>query len=122
MNILATTLAEATPFSATMKSLNLSSNKCFGQRSRDNDGGAPWVHDVDMDQTGWRAICQAFKGTTIETLVLSDIGAGPVALPTLADAISDMAALSEVNLSGAHINESDIVALRSAAPNISFSH
>jgi hypothetical protein len=83
---------------ATMKSLNLSSNKCFGQRSRDNDGKAPWVHDVDKDQTGWRAICQAFKGTTIETLVFSDIGAGPVALPTLADAISDMAAMNSRTL------------------------
>jgi hypothetical protein len=31
-----------------------------------------------------------------------------------------IAALSEVNLRGAKVQESDVVALRSAAPNVSF--
>jgi hypothetical protein len=90
---------------------NLSSNKCFGtfnDRSLNElMTGQPvatfndprYSHDVDKDQAGWRAICVAFKGTAIETLVISDIGAGPVALSTLADAISDMGAIRAVNLS-----------------------
>jgi hypothetical protein len=77
---------------AAIRMVNLSANKCFGATNYGKE------HDVDKDQTGWRAICQAFKGKTIETLVLSDIGAGPVAVSTLADAISDMASIRELNV------------------------
>ena len=76
LTLLSAMLAPGTLFSAAMKSLNLSANKLFGQRSRDNDDRPPYVHDVDKDQTGWRAICQAFKGTSIETLVIVDVGGG----------------------------------------------
>jgi hypothetical protein len=123
MKILAADI-KFTPFSAVIRGVNLSTNKCFG--SKNSHPGQPRneiIHDTDKDQTGWDAICGAFKGTAIETLVLSDIGAGPVALSTLADAISDMAALSTVNLcDNANISVADIEAVKIAAPNVSIEH
>jgi Ran GTPase-activating protein (RanGAP) involved in mRNA processing and transport len=92
------TLAKFIPDIAAIREMNLSMNKCFG--SKDTNPGTTTnevVHDTDKDQTGWHAICKALKGTAIETLVLSDIGAGPVALSTLADAITDMAAIISLN-------------------------
>jgi hypothetical protein len=114
---LANIFTSDTSFSATIRRVNLSANKCFGEKNYGRE------HGVDNDQTGWRAICEAFKGTAIETLVLSDIGAGPVAVSTLADAISYMAALSTVNLcDNANISVADIEAVKIAAPNVSIEH
>jgi hypothetical protein len=93
------TLAELMPGMAAVRLLNVSFNNCFGTQNKASYDPTQ-VHDVDKDQTGWRKICEALKGTAIETLVFSDIGAGPVALSTLAEAISDMAAVNELLLSG----------------------
>ena len=59
------------------------------------DEKCPWigeVHDIDKDQTGWNALCEALEGnTTVQTLALSDIGIGPLGLTTFSKTISDMA-------------------------------
>jgi hypothetical protein len=119
LQFLSTVFTSFPEFTAAMNSLNLSNNNCF-RRSQDNDGRAPWIDD----QTGWIAICKTLKGNnTIETLVLCEIGARPVALSTLANAISDMAALSTVNLrDNKFIEIADIEAMKIAAPNVLIEH
>ena len=74
-------------------------NKCFGSKREMVQRHMTDVHDVDKDQTGWTAFCEALKDTSIQTLVISDIGIGPVGLTTLAKFIPDSTAISEVNLS-----------------------
>jgi hypothetical protein len=102
-------------FTAAIKLLNIASNKCFGSKDeKDADYNTIAVHDVDKGQTGWRAICEALKGTTIETLVLSDIGAGPIALSTLADAINDMAAIRLFDVSKNRFGDEGIQVLSTA--------
>jgi hypothetical protein len=91
------TLADAMSGMGAIKLLNIASNNCFGTQDKGRYDSTK-VRAVDKDQTGWRAICEALKGTTIETLVFSDIGAGPVALSTLADAMSDIGAVNEILL------------------------
>jgi serine/threonine protein kinase len=100
LHLLSTLLASFPNFNIAIKHVNLSSNKCFGPVAIYSRTAVPLaVQNQDNDQTGWHAICQAFKGTAIETLVIYDIGAGPVALSTLADAMSEMATLNSVNVS-----------------------
>ena len=76
-------------------------NKCFGSKKKVRSYGLPEiVHDTDKDQSGWTAFCEAIKDSkSIQTLVLSDIGIGPVGLTTLAKFIPDIPAVTEVNLS-----------------------
>ena len=87
---------------AGLSEVNLSTNKCFGDtEGYAENGRLIRVHDVDKNQTGWTAFCEAFKGNkSIQTLVLSDIGIGPVGLTTLASGISAMAGMTEVRLDG----------------------
>ena len=99
---------------AGIPEVNLSANKCFGA---DNEYG---FQLIDRDQSGWNAFCKALRGTIIKTLVISDIGLGPVGLSTLATVMFDMTALSEIFLDeGNMIKESDIEKLRANFPNVS---
>jgi Ran GTPase-activating protein (RanGAP) involved in mRNA processing and transport len=124
MNILANTLAEGTPFSAALSQVNFSNNFFLGGRpanSREeyNKYGNNLPPDLYLDE--FRALLQGMQHCNIEKLQLVNVGMGPKGVSTLAEYITDMAALSEVNLHGAKVEESDIVALRSAVPNVSFS-
>ena len=76
------------------------------------------IHGIDKDQTGWTAFCEALEGNkTVQTLVLSDIGIGPVGLTTISKTISDMAVLSAVNLSmNKCFNTDSVKALADAIP------
>jgi hypothetical protein len=115
MKILAADI-EFTPFSAAIRLLNISGNKCFGNYCgyHATPGRSEYTED------GWTTICDALKCTQIETLDISDIGLTSSGLTTFSNAMSAIATLSEVNLSGATIEEGDLAALRSAAPNVSF--
>ena len=82
--------------------VNLSQNKCFGSKGNGCSRGSDYykeLHDTDKDQTGCTAFCEVLPSTKFQTLVLSDIGIGPVGLTTLAKFIPDSPALTEVNLS-----------------------
>ena len=96
-----TSLAKVMPDMAALSAIDLSSNKCFGDKEgRDQYGNKIRVHDNDKNQTGWTTFFEALEGNkTVQTLVLSDIGIGPVGLTTISKTISDMAGLKEVNLS-----------------------
>ena len=60
---------------------------------------APAVDRVVSGQV-WDDFCEALKGTgSVQTLVLSDIGVGPVGLTIFASVMSDIPALAEVILS-----------------------
>jgi hypothetical protein len=79
---------------AAVKRVVISDNKIFGQKSRDNDGRPPYVHDVDGDMTGWNALCDALPGSGVEELVAVDIGMGPKGVASLARATSASAAMT----------------------------
>jgi hypothetical protein len=111
LTLFAAVLAPDTSFSAAIKSINMHSNTCFGLR-KSRDGTRE--HDMDEDQTGWRAFCEALKGTTIEILGVANIGAGPVALSTLADAITAMAAITSLNVIKNLIGDDGLAALMTA--------
>ena len=86
--------------SAALSEVNISTNKCFGSKLK-SEGSIVKIHDIDKDQIGWTALCEALEGnTTVQTLVLSDIGIGLVGLTTFSKTIAAMAALSEVRLDG----------------------
>jgi hypothetical protein len=93
--------------------------KMYTKYNRDvsKDGSALGVGKA----AGVMALCEGLKSSLVSKLNLSGCGIESTGLSRLADAISDMAALSEVNLQGAKVEESDIVALRSAATNVSLS-
>ena len=91
MKILAADISMS-PFTAGIIEVNLSTNKCFGSRGQ--------FHDIDKDQAGWTAFCEAIKDkNSIQTLVLADIGIGPVGLTTFSKTISDVAGLLHIDLS-----------------------
>jgi hypothetical protein len=89
-------------FNAGLTMVNLSTNKCFG--ARDDPGyvrGNNCLHDTDKDQTGWTTFCEAIQSSkSIQTLVLTDIGIGPVGLTTFSKTISDMAGMTDIRLDG----------------------
>eukprot|EP01050_Picozoa_sp_SAG11_P012927 SAG11_NODE_1472_length_4841_cov_2.468157_5_plen_516_part_01 len=71
------------PFSALLSEVNLSTNKCFGSKDKryddkTQDDDKTQVHDVDKDQTGFGAICDALSGCSkLNSINFSDIGMGP---------------------------------------------
>ena len=111
-----TTLAKLTLDSAALSEVNLSMNRCFGDREGyDEDGDEIRVHDIDKDQTGWTAFCEAIKDSkSIQTLVLSDIGIGPVGLTTLAKFIPGSTAMTAVNVMKNPISDDGLGKLMSA--------
>ena len=115
-----TTLASVITDMPALSKVNLSTNKCFGSKDQFSRGDN-CLHDIDKDQTGWTAFCEALPSTKIEKLVLSDIGMGPVGLTTLAKFIPDSPTLSKVNLGGnAAITVADIEALHQLHSNVKF--
>eukprot|EP01047_Picozoa_sp_COSAG01_P045450 COSAG01_NODE_4186_length_5260_cov_5.388684_3_plen_1312_part_00 len=82
--------------SAALKKVVISHNKLFGQKSRDNDGRPPYVHDVDGDQSGWTALCDSLPGSPVEEFIAVDVGMGPKGVTSLAKAISAGAVLAHL--------------------------
>ena len=100
VSFLATLFTSFRLFTPALSEVNLSMNKCFGDKEGyDESYNNIRVHDVDKDQTGWTAFCEAIKHNKLmKTLILSDIGIGPVGLTTLAKFIPDSTALTAVNV------------------------
>jgi hypothetical protein len=100
---------------AVLAHLDCSQNDAItGKRSRDNDGAAPWIYGEQLD--GWIAMCSSLSNSSITSLNFSACGLKPKSLTPLADAIKLMAALAQVDIRGAHVEETDLEALRAAAP------
>ena len=97
----------------------ISGNKCFGVKQvynvrtgRDDLD----VHDIDSDQNGWIALCEAMKDSSIQKLGFADIGMGPVGMKTLAKTIPTIPGLIEVVLSdNPSLVEADLDLLKQAA-------
>jgi hypothetical protein len=83
------------PFSATIRLLNISANKCFGTKF----GRHATPGESEYTEEGWTAICDAIKGTQIETLVLSDIGLNPAGLTIFSNAMPAIASLNMITVS-----------------------
>ena len=84
-----------------LSEVNVSQNKCFGSKGNGKATYSPEykvIHDIDKDQSGWTAFCEALPGTKIEKLILSDIGIGPLGLTTLAKFTPDSPALNTITL------------------------
>ena len=62
---------------AEMTVLDLSLNKCFGEHSL---GG----HTVDLNQSGWEAVCSVISESPLQHLDISEIGLGNNGLRCLA--------------------------------------
>jgi hypothetical protein len=105
-------------FMAAVKRVNLSDNKLCLTKNED------YVYDSDEsdyegmsdyerrniysdaeeefieDMGGWSSLCDVLPSTQIEEVIVANIGMGVTGVTPLAKAISSMAALSSVNLSG----------------------
>jgi hypothetical protein len=105
----------ATSLSAVVKKIALSNNFLFGSK-RDE-----WrmIHDVDADQSGWSALCDALPGSPVEDLDVADVGMGVKGITSLAKAMSAGAALDEVNVSKNPIGVDGATALSNAIPQSS---
>ena len=121
LKFLATLFTSFPSFNALLSEVNLSANKCFGSKPDPRSPRRPHIHDIDKDQSGWIAFCEALPSTKVQTLVLSDTGLGSVGLTTFASMINDMAGLSEVDLeNNTAIEVAELEALRKSHPNIKF--
>ena len=58
------------------------------------------THNIDKDQSGWAALCDAIKGSGIQKLGFADIGLGPIGMKTLAETIPTIPGVVEVVISG----------------------
>eukprot|EP01047_Picozoa_sp_COSAG01_P023359 COSAG01_NODE_1411_length_10408_cov_6.595402_3_plen_1024_part_00 len=83
---LATFVKSVTWETAAVKKIALSNNFLFG--SKQIRGRS--IHDVDADQSGWSALCDALPGSPVEELDVSDIGMGVNGVTSLAKATSSM--------------------------------
>jgi hypothetical protein len=103
-------------FIAAIRLLNLSANKCFGMKF----GRHATPGQSEYTEDGWTTICDALKGTQIETLDISDIGLTPSGLTKFSNAMSAIATLSTLNLrDNETIEAADIEAIKILAPNVS---
>jgi Ran GTPase-activating protein (RanGAP) involved in mRNA processing and transport len=91
---------------AAVKKVVLSKNFLFGSKMQYDTFGET-VHDVDADQTGWSALCDALPGSPLEELIVADIGMGVTGVTSLAKAISSMAALVSLNFADNRITDWD---------------
>jgi hypothetical protein len=82
------------PYIAAVQLLNISANKCFGVRN----GRHARPGETEYTEDSWTTICDALKGTQIETLDLSDIGLTPSGLTIFSNAMSAIAALNELRV------------------------
>eukprot|EP01050_Picozoa_sp_SAG11_P025824 SAG11_NODE_5966_length_1423_cov_2.186556_1_plen_436_part_01 len=94
----------------------ISGNNClFGTKSKYSDGSGEQVPSPDRDQTGWCALCAAFKGSSIQKIGIADIGLGPVGMKTLAETIPTIPGLAEVvtgpKLTRVPFNNSEVTTL-----------
>eukprot|EP01047_Picozoa_sp_COSAG01_P066733 COSAG01_NODE_9272_length_2496_cov_4.721736_1_plen_757_part_01 len=88
--------------SAVLKKVTLSNNFLFGSK---DDGWGGNDHDVDADQSGWSAMCDALPGSPVEELDVTDVGMGVTGVTSLAKAISSMAAVTALNVISNAIGE-----------------
>eukprot|EP01043_Picozoa_sp_COSAG02_P024170 COSAG02_NODE_1312_length_13319_cov_5.355371_5_plen_1065_part_00 len=89
---LATFVDSVTWAEAAVKKVTLSQNFLFGSKLQFGNT----VHDVDADQTGWSLLCESFKGSTIEELILRDVGMGVNGVASLAGAMKFMAVVASL--------------------------
>jgi hypothetical protein len=83
--------------SATLKKVVLSHNFIFGSKDlRMYD--RTQIHDIDADQSGWTALCDALPASPVEELDVANVGMGVAGVTSLAKAISAGAALAKVNV------------------------
>ena len=54
---------------AAVKKVTLSKNFLFGSKLKYGHHGDT-IHDIDANQTGWSSLCESFKGSSIEELIL----------------------------------------------------
>eukprot|EP01043_Picozoa_sp_COSAG02_P016994 COSAG02_NODE_760_length_17479_cov_23.555178_16_plen_1224_part_00 len=92
-------------FIAAVKKITLSKNFLFGSKLKHGNWGDT-VHDIDADRTGWSSLCDSFKGSSIEELILCDVGMGVNGVASLGDAIKFMAVTARLTLRGNKITAS----------------
>jgi hypothetical protein len=84
--------------SATLKKVVLSHNFIFGSKDlRMYD--RTQIHDIDADQSGWTALCDALPASPVEELDVANVGMGVAGVTSLAKAISAGAALKSLTVS-----------------------
>ena len=96
-----TTLADAIKAMAVVKSLVISDNDIFGQQQKAGCVAGYMERGVDVDQSGWSALCDTLPTSSLEQLIAADIGMGEKGVTSLAKAMSAGAALEVVSVSGA---------------------
>eukprot|EP01050_Picozoa_sp_SAG11_P033048 SAG11_NODE_11033_length_788_cov_2.040639_1_plen_106_part_10 len=84
------TLADAIPTIPGLVEVVISDNKCFGDKWKHPGAESDSyyeqfgkIHDIDKDQSGWAALCDAMKGSSIQKLGFADIGLGTIGMKTL---------------------------------------
>jgi hypothetical protein len=99
----------ATSFSAVLASLTLDRNGIFGELW---SSGSCKEADKYVGESA--PLLDAIKISNLTSLSLSSTGMGPIICSRLATSLG--AALAQVDIRGAHVEETDLEALRVAAP------
>jgi hypothetical protein len=81
-----------------VKKVTLSHNFIFGSKN-EHQYSTKQVHDIDADQSGWSALCDALPAAPLEELIVADIGMGVTGVTSLTKAISSMAAIKSLTVS-----------------------
>ena len=75
-----------TPAGARLTTLDVSNNFMFGSKDESRYNKAQLIHDVDNDQSGWDALCDALRASNVTSFTALDVGMGPNGRTTIRDA------------------------------------
>ena len=102
-------------FIAVVKKIALSNNFLFGSKRFNKRT----IHNVDADQSGWSALCDALPGSPVEELDVSDIGMGGNGVTSLAKATSSMAVLNSLAVGSNPIGDEAMIQLLDGLRDVS---
>lgn len=83
---------------STLRHIDISDNAVFGTKVADTFFGTEIENAVDVEQAGWKALCESVKSSQIATLIATGIGMGPEGCLHLCAAVSDSSALQSITL------------------------
>eukprot|EP01047_Picozoa_sp_COSAG01_P042757 COSAG01_NODE_3752_length_5730_cov_10.372580_1_plen_1826_part_01 len=114
-----TSLAKAMSAGAVLKKVAMSNNFLFGSRPKYSNGSGGPVHNIDADQNGWSALCDALPSSPLEELIVADVGMGVTGVTSLAKAISSMAVISSLALGFNRIGDKAMIQLLDVLKDVS---
>ena len=75
-----------TPANRTIDSLMADKKLTEEEKLVAMNNKAQLIHDVDIDQSGWDALCDALRASNVTSFTALDVGMGPNGRTTIRDA------------------------------------